>query len=149
MEIKNKKTRAGGLGIMRKLRWVVCLVFILVAIPFTAMAANTFNTTQLPFAIQITACDTAWTWTTHWTDNRHARGIKVDYILFNPGATGDIVTIHEGSASGPVIVRFVAADIYDQRIIYLDGALIRPYLATPSAAPNAAAFITIKLSDDD
>ena len=114
-----------------------------------ALAGNTFNITQMPFAMQITACDTAWTWTTHWTSNQYAHGIKVDYIFFAPGATGDIVTIHEGSAAGPVIVNFVAADIYDARIIYLNGAIIKPHLATPVAAPNAAAFIVIKLSDDN
>ena len=126
---------------------VLLATFLL--LPFSVFAANTFNITQLPFAIQITKLDTAWTWTTHFTLNRHARGIKVDYIFFTPGATGDIVTIHEGSAAGPVICRFVAADIYDQRIIHFNGALLRPHIATPAGAPNVAAYITIKLSDDD
>ena len=134
---------------MRKFVLGAVLV-ICMALPYSAFGANTFNVTQIPMGIQITACDTAWTWTTHFTLNRHARGIKVDYILFTPGATGDIVTIHDGSAAGPVIAVFVAADAYDQRIIYFSGARIRPHLATPAGAgPNAAAYIFIKLSDDD
>ena len=125
------------------------LLAVFLSLPYQVFAVNTFNVTQLPMGIQITACDTAWTWTTHFTLNRHARGIKVDYILFTPGATGDIVTIHDGSAAGPVIARFVAADIYDQRILYFHGAMIRPYLAAPAGGVNAAAFIFIKISDDD
>ena len=130
---------------MKKL---IKLLIIATVLAFSSYAsANTFNVTNLSCGIQITACDTLWTWTTHFTEPQHAGGIKVDYIFFTPGATGDIVTIHDGSAAGPVIARFVAADIYDQRIIYFFGERIRPYLATPAGAPNAAAFITIKLAD--
>jgi len=125
------------------------LLTVFLFFPYQVFAVNTFNVTRLLWGIQITACDTAWTWTTHYALDRHVRGIKVDYILFSPGATGDIVTIHDGSAAGPVIARFVGADIYDQRIIYFNGAVIRPYLATPTAAPDVAAFIFIKISDDN
>ena len=130
------------------MKTLIKLLIIATVLAFSSYAlANTFNVTNLACGIQITDPDTAWTWTDHYTEPQHAGGIKVDYIFFTAGATGDIVTIHDGSAAGIVLFTFVGADIYDQRRIPFHGKRIRPYLATPAGAPNAAAFITIVLSE--
>ena len=128
-------------------KWIMAFAVMVVSV-FIFMGVNVFNVTQLPCAIQITKLDEACTVLDQF-DARYVGGIKVTYIFFTPGATGDIVTIKDTDTNGPVLCRFVAADIYDQRTIPFDGDKIRPYIETPAAAPNVAAFITIKLSDDN
>ena len=47
-----------------------------------------------------------------------ANGIRVSSIQMIPTATNDTLVIRKGSATGVIIAKWVAADVYDSRILY-------------------------------
>jgi len=120
------------------------LAILLLLLPLSAMAANTIDAET--YSVTITAIDSTWHYRTSYLDAKYADGIKVEYIIFSPGATDDICLIRDDASDGAILFRAKCADVYDQRIIYFAGQLIKPYLDVTEGAPNASAILTIKIS---
>lgn len=116
-------------------------LFICLASP--VWASNTI--VAAPDGVTFTAMDSAWTWTDNYTLGMHTGGIKVNYIMFSPGATGDECIIRDTNATGIILWQIKCSDAYDQRIIYFHGDNVRPYLMDTD--PDSSAVLTIKFKD--
>lgn len=49
-------------------------------------------------------------------------------VQFNPGASDDVLTLKNGSASGPILLKVKSASTYDQRKTDFHNTKVRPYL---------------------
>ncbi len=88
---------------------------------------------------------TAWT----WQDATHGWGnidfVQLDYILWIPNATDDVIHIKNGSTSGPTIFYAKAVDVYDQRIVYFYGKKCCPVIdQTPTTGASQVICFAIK-----
>lgn len=129
---------------MKKLL-VGVLLAVFMVLPVSVFAVNTIDAE--PGGVQISGIDTAWTWTDNYTLGADKGGMRVNYILFSPGATDDICLIRDTGATGIILFRVKCANAYDQRVLYFNGDRVRPYLDLTEGAPNAGAILTIKFME--
>ena len=128
---------------------IIGLILALVSIP--VYAANTIDISNNGKTITITGIDSDWAHTDTLTDAKYEDGVRINYIRFNPEATGDICSI-EDTNNGDVKHFLVnAADGYDDRIQYYYGAKLMLTLdvddtnGTWTASYTAGSSITIQL----
>ena len=131
---------------MKKLLIAILLMF---AVP--VYAVNTIDVSNDGMTITISAIDTDWTWTDNFTATKYAKGVRVNYIRFHPGATDDICSL-EDSDNGDVKHFLVnCADTYDDRVQYYSGSKLKLVLdvddtdGTWTAAYTAGCSLTIQL----
>ena len=71
---------------------------------------------------------TAW----KWNDSSHGWSdfdkMRLKYIMWIPNAANDVISIKDGSIVGPRIFYAKAADVYDQRIIYMPNKDVQPVI---------------------
>lgn len=127
---------------MKKIVLFISLVILLIASSAFAVTA-----TKSGNVVEITTLDADWNYTSTFTtgyENTH--GIRVQAIIFYPSAANDILALEEGS-DGPEIFPVKCNDTYDQRVLYLNGARIKPYFdesdSTIGTAANAKIVIIL------
>jgi hypothetical protein len=109
---------------------VVTLVFFL-NVP--AYAVNTVSFAHP--VINISSIDSDW---------NDTEGRKVQYIIFHPGASDDILVIEQASATGPEIVRMKSSD-GEPRVAYLGGTKVDMFLDFSDCTLTAGAKVIILL----
>ena len=127
---------------MKKLFKFLAVIAALVLITSEAWAVNTI--TKVGNVVTISAIDAAWTWTDTFTTA--ISGIRVQAIIFKPGAADDEFVMKNGSVSGPEFMPVKCADEYDTRGLYLGGAMVKPYFDFAASKITAGAVIVIILS---
>ena len=97
--------------------------------------------------IQLSAIDADWKWTDDLLiAGQDGRGVRVNFIIFEPFATANFVSIKEGTDTGPEIFPSIAAiSAADSRIIYFHGTRIRPVLDYSASSLEAGATVIIQL----
>ena len=131
---------------MKKLLIAILLMF---AVP--VYAVNTIDVSNDGMTITITAIDTDWTWSDNFTASKYANGIRINYIRFNPEATGDICSIEDYDNGDLKHFLVNCADGYDDRVQYYYGAKLKLELdvddtnGTWTASYSAGSSITIQL----
>lgn len=70
-------------------------------------------------------------------------GVRAKSIQFVPAATDNILTVREGSASGPVIFKCKAADAYDHKVILLSGKPQKLYVTGNEATATVMMIVEI------
>ena len=112
----------------------IFLILALVCLATTpCFGANTVSFSH-PI-INISSIDSDW-------NDTEAR--RVQYIIFNPGATNDILVIKQLSATGPEIVRMKSTD-GEPRIVNLNGTSVDMFLDYSDCTLNTGAIVIIVL----
>ena len=141
-------------------RLIKTTIFIFVLLwSFSANAAITVTISLDGKTITLTGVDEGteadWTWTDTFTEDRYADGIRVNYIRFHPGATGDLCSIEDADTSTVKHFLVKCADTYDDRVQYYSGAKLKLAIdandtdGTWSAQYSAGNSITIQLWKDN
>lgn len=87
------------------------------------------TTTITGKCIQITNVNLTSDWKLSNTDFDGLKGgIGINYMMYTPGASRDIVVIKEDNDAGAQLVKFECANSYDQKIVYFHGRQCRPYI---------------------
>ena len=128
---------------------IILGIALLLAMP--VYAANTIDVSDDGLTVTIRAIVADWTWTDTFTDTKYADGIRIDYIRFNPEATGDLCSIEDYNNGDVKHFLVLCADTYDDRIQYYYGAKLKLELDvddtndTWTASYTAGSSITIQL----
>ena len=133
-------------------KFLIAILLMLLMSWGAAYAANTIDVSDDGMTITISAIDSDWTWTDNFTAAKYAKGVRVNYIRFHPGATDDLCSI-EDSDNGDVkhFGPINCADTYDDRIQYYSGSKLKLVLdfddtdGTWTAAYTAGCSLTIQL----
>jgi len=121
---------------MKKL--LIAALIALFALP--ALAANTITTG--PGVINL-VLDSDWTWVD--TVPNRPEGLTVDYIIFHPGATSDVLVMRDIADTGPYIFPPCAAqNAEDSKILYGNGANLRIHIDFDTSTLSAGHVIIIK-----
>jgi len=88
--------------------------------------------------IVFTTIDTDWKHTDTFSDLEH---IKLDSIIFVPGAASDELIVRDGAIDGPEIIHVLATDTNDQRALYGHGVAVRPFIDVSECTFTAGAKI--------
>lgn len=128
---------------MKKLGLLVLLAAFMF-VPVNAVAMDVDDESE---GVTFGNIDAAWTWTDDYDQDRYAGGIRINYILFSPGAAGDICVIRDTDINGIILFKVKCEGDTDQRTLYLSGDRVKPYLDIALGAPNADAILTIKFDE--
>ena len=76
-------------------------------------------------------------------DGARVNGIRAKSLQFVPAATDNILTVREGSASGPVIFKCKAANAYDLKHLPLTGKPQKLYVTGNEATATVMLIVEI------
>ena len=131
------------------LKALILTIILMFAAP--VYAVNTIDVSNDGMTLTIRGIDADWVHTDSFTATKYTNGIRINYIRFNPEATGDIASL-EDTDNGDVKHFLVnCADGYDDRIQYYYGAKLKLTLdvddtnGTWTASYSAGSSITIQL----
>lgn len=136
---------------MKKLLTAISIILIILLLSFPAMAENDVDWSMNRQTITIGSIDSDWDYASVFPGPKYEDGIRINYIRFNPEATGDICSIEDSDAGNVKHFLVNIADGYDDRIQYYTGARLKLYLdfndtnATWTASYAAGCSITIQL----
>ena len=125
---------------MKAIRLII-ITIMLIFLASGVWAANTI--TKVGNIVTISAIDSEWTWTDTFTTA--ISGIRVEGIIFKPGAADDIFVIKNGSTSGPQFMPVKCENEYDTRYLPLRGAMVKPYFDYANSTVSVGAVIVIIL----
>jgi hypothetical protein len=77
------------------------------------------------------------------TNGARPNGIRAKSLQFIPAATDNILIVREGSASGPIIFKGKAADVYDHKVIQLSGKPQKLYVVGAEATATVTLIVEI------
>jgi len=117
---------------MRFIKYLIVLAAVLILFS-PARASNTVS--YVGNVIEISAIDSDW----NSTETR-----KIQYIIFVPGASNDVLVMKEASATGPTVVYMKSTD-GEPRIAYLEGQSADLYLDYSDCTFNTGAKVLIML----
>ena len=93
--------------------------------------ANTINTSNP--VVNITVVDEDWT-----GEQRPLQSIQ-----FNPAASGDVLVVKDGDASGPVIFKTTADGASDEVIKYFHGVSFKPFIDFSACTVSSSLFVIV------
>jgi hypothetical protein len=96
--------------------------------------------------IDISAMDSDWTWNEKggpYTSDKE--GIVVKYILFLPGAIGDVLVIKNGSATKESLFPDMAVPVKQANIMYYQGRMLKPFIDYSESTLSAGHRVMIGL----
>ena len=76
-------------------------------------------------------------------DGARVNGVRAKSLQFVPAATDNILTVREGSATGPIIFKCKAANAYDLKYLPLTGKPQKLYIAGNEATATVMLIVEI------
>lgn len=119
----------------------IFILFAILLIPAICLAANTYKFTGGK-AIEISAIDSDYFITKHFKAASYPNGVKVKYVIFVPGASGNKMVLRDGADTGPELINTGAVSDTESRIIYMD-SVVKPYLKFSDGTYSAGSKIII------
>lgn len=105
--------------------------------------ANTLNLKG--FTLEISNIDSDWLWNETFTHEKYARGLRINFIQFNPTAASDKCVIKEESDEGPQSFYVTAENANNQKRAYYYGTPMKPVLDFSAGTFTAGCTVIIQL----
>lgn len=127
--------------------WLIVVFLVYLYVLGNSYAANTIIWGE--DTIEISAIDSDWTWNetgsgSPYTGN--SRGIKVDYIIFVPGAAADDLSLLEEDANGgELFPNFEVPTLQGYMIYFFGGKVIKPFLDYSESTLSSGSKVIIGL----